>query len=137
MSFVLNGNDAVVRRHHPHLLSALRDELGVISPKDGCAPSGQCGCCVVLVNGRAVTSCTQSVESVEGKEVVTLEGVDDAEVDRYARAFASRGALQCGFCTPGIVMRTKALLDAKGKELKRDEAARFLGTHLCRCTGYV
>ena len=137
MTFTLNGNSTHIKGRHPHLLSALRDELEVISPKDGCAPSGQCGCCVVLIDGRAVTSCTQSLDSVEGKDIVTLEGVDDAEVDRYARAFASTGALQCGFCTPGIVMRTKALLDSKGKDLKRDEAARFLGTHLCRCTGYV
>lgn len=92
---------------------------------------------MVLVDGRAVTSCTQSVDSVAGKSVTTLEGLEDAEVDRYARAFASRGALQCGFCTPGIVMRTKSLLDSRGKDLKRHEAARFLGTHLCRCTGYV
>ena len=75
--------------------------------------------------------------SVEGKEIQTLEGLPAEELDRYARAFAAAGALQCGFCTPGIVMRTKALLDAKGDALERDEAARFLGTHLCRCTGYV
>ena len=87
--------------------------------------------------GRAVTSCTQSLISVEGKEVQTLEGLPTEELDRYARAFAACGALQCGFCTPGIVMRTKALLDTKGNALERDEAARFLGTHLCRCTGYV
>ena len=115
MTFTLNGNSTNIKGRHPHLLSALRDELGVISPKDGCAPSGQCGCCVVLIDGRAVTSCTQSLDSIEGKDIVTLEGVDDAEVDRYARAFASRGALQCGFCTPGIVMRTKALLDSKDR----------------------
>lgn len=137
MNFKLNGKAAEVRDEHPHLLAALREELGVTSPKDGCAPSGQCGCCLVLVDGRAVTSCTQSLASVEGKEIQTLEGLPAEELDRYARAFAAAGALQCGFCTPGIVMRTKALLDAKGDALERDEAARFLGTHLCRCTGYV
>ena len=137
MNFKLNGKAAEIRDEHPHLLAALREELGVTSPKDGCAPSGQCGCCLVLVDGRAVTSCTQSLTSVEGKDVQTLEGLPAEELDRYARAFAASGALQCGFCTPGIVMRTKALIDMKGDALERDEAARFLGTHLCRCTGYV
>jgi xanthine dehydrogenase molybdenum-binding subunit len=136
-TFQLNGSAVEIQDDHPHLLAALREELSITSPKDGCSPSGQCGCCTVLVDGRAVTSCTQSLDSVRGKTVVTLEGLDDEEVSRYARAFASKGALQCGFCTPGIVVRTKALLDSKGAALSREEAARFLGTHLCRCTGYV
>lgn len=137
VTFTLNGSAVVIEGRHPHLLAALREELGVISPKDGCSPSGQCGCCTVLVDGRAVMSCTQSLESVQGREVLTLEGLEPAELDRYAAAFAAKGALQCGFCTPGIVMRTKALLDAKGASLRREEAARFLGAHVCRCTGYV
>ena len=137
MRFRLNGKPVELEGDHPHLLAALREELGITSPKDGCAPSGQCGCCLVLVDGRAVTSCTQTIDSVEGKEVTTLEGLSPEELDRYARAFAAKGALQCGFCTPGIVMRTKALLESKGDALEREEAARFLGTHLCRCTGYV
>jgi xanthine dehydrogenase molybdenum-binding subunit len=136
-AFVLNGERVELQSSHPHLLSALRDELGIVSPKDGCSPSGQCGCCTVLVEGRAVTSCTQSLSSIEGKSVQTLEGVEPDELERYARAFASRGALQCGFCTPGIVMRAKALVDSRGSRLSREEAVRFLGTHLCRCTGYV
>jgi xanthine dehydrogenase molybdenum-binding subunit len=135
--FTLNGKTVEVEEGHPHLLAALREELGVVSPKDGCSPTGQCGCCTVLVDGRAITSCTQSLESVAGKSVVSLEGLPSEEVSRYARAFAARGALQCGFCTPGIVMRTKALVDAKGPALTRAEASRFLGAHLCRCTGYV
>ena len=136
-AFLLNGERVEIERSHPHLLSALRDELFVVSPKDGCSPSGQCGCCTVLVEGRAVTSCTQSLSAIEGKRVETLEGVDPKELERYARAFAAKGALQCGFCTPGIVMRTRALLASRGKALSRGEAARFLGAHLCRCTGYV
>jgi xanthine dehydrogenase molybdenum-binding subunit len=136
-AFTLNGRRVVTSGCHPHLLSALREELGILSPKDGCSPTGQCGCCTVLVDGRAVTSCTQSLDSIEGKTVKTLEGISEAELDRYARAFASKGALQCGFCTPGIVLRTKALLDSRGSSLSRSEAARFLGVHLCRCTGYV
>ncbi len=122
---------------HPHLMGALRDELGIISPKDGCAPSGQCGCCTVLIDGRARVSCQVSLAGVEGREVVTLEGVDEAERQRFADTFAACGALQCGFCIPGIVMRVKALIDRKGAALTREEAARHLGAHLCRCTGYV
>lgn len=137
ITFTLNGRAVRIDGGHPHLLAALREELGVISPKDGCSPSGQCGCCTILVDGRAVTSCTQSLESVAGRTVITLEGLDSDELARYATAFAAKGALQCGFCTPGIVMRTKALVDAKGSSLGREEAARFLGAHLCRCTGYV
>jgi aldehyde oxidoreductase len=138
-TFELNGEQVTIRGQHEHLLSALRDELDVTSPKDGCSPSGQCGCCTVLVDGKARVSCQTPLERVEGTSVVTLEGVDAAERDRMAAAFAAHGALQCGFCTPGIVMRTKAMLDktADGEPITRDRAARLLGAHLCRCTGYV
>ena len=136
-TFALNGAPAEIRGWHPHLLAALREELGVTSPKDGCAPSGQCGCCTVLLDGKAVVSCQVSLERVEAKQVVTLEGVDPAERDHYAQTFSACGALQCGFCTPGVIMRTKALVDKKGTALSRDDAARHLGANLCRCTGYV
>lgn len=136
-AFELNGSPVTVTGDHPHLLSALRDELGVISPKDGCAPSGQCGCCTVFVDGKARVACQTSMEKAEGSEIVTLEGIDPLEVDRMANAFAACGALQCGFCTPGIVIRTKSLIDKKGADLTRDDAARHLGAHLCRCTGYT
>ncbi len=136
-SFDLNGAPVEVGDEHPHLLSALRDGLGVTSPKDGCSPSGQCGACTVLVNGRATASCLVSLEKAEGKEIVTLEGFADAERDRYASAFAATGALQCGFCTPGIVVRAKALIDQKGAALDRGTIEGRLGAHLCRCTGYT
>ena len=134
--FSVNGADVSVGDHHEHLLAALRDELRITSPKDGCSPSGQCGCCTVLINGKARISCQTSLDKAAGAEITTLEGIDDAERDRMAATFASHGALQCGFCTPGIVMRTAALL-ARDKETTRDDAARHLGAHLCRCTGYV
>lgn len=137
VSFVLNGQEVEVDAEHPHLLSALRDELDVISPKDGCAPSGQCGCCTVLIDGKARIACSTSLDKAAGSEVVTLEGVDPAEVDRMADAFSACGALQCGFCTPGIVMRAKALIDKDGAALTREKAARHLGGNLCRCTGYI
>ena len=137
VEFTLNGRAVSVRADHPHLLSALREELDITSPKDGCAPSGQCGCCTVLVGGRAFVACVMALDKVAGKEVVTLEGFDPAERERLASAFAACGALQCGFCTPGILVRTKALLDQKGSSLTRRTAAGRLGAHLCRCTGYT
>ena len=137
VGFSVNGKDVSVRADHPHLLSALRDELGITSPKDGCSPSGQCGCCTVLLDGKAMVSCVTGLDKAAGKEVTTLEGFDPAERDRLARAFASTGALQCGFCTPGIVVRAKALVDQKGSQLDRATIEGRLGAHLCRCTGYV
>jgi len=136
-TFDLNGTTITASRNHPHLMAALRDELGVISPKDGCAPSGQCGCCTVLLDGRARVACQTSMERAEGTQVLTLEGFNASERDLYATTFAAHGALQCGFCTPGILVRTKALIDRKGTKLTREEASRHLGAHLCRCTGYT
>ncbi len=137
IQFSVNGNAVAVRDDHPHLLSALRDELDITSPKDGCSPTGQCGCCTVIIDGKAQVSCQVSLAKVAGRAVSTLEGFDTDERTRLASAFAACGALQCGFCTPGILVRTKALLDKKGAGLTRDDAARHLGGHLCRCTGYV
>jgi aldehyde oxidoreductase len=133
----VNGTPVTVSSRHPHLLAAIREELGITSPKDGCSPQGQCGCCTVLIDGKAVVSCTMALGKVEGKSITTLEGFEPAEVDRYADTFAACGALQCGFCTPGIVVRAKALIDKKGADLTEDESRRHLGGHLCRCTGYV
>ncbi len=136
-AFTLNGGPVSVSGQHEHLLAALRDELGVMSPKDGCAPSGQCGCCTVLVDGKARIACQTSMTKTDGCEVVTLEGIQPTEADEMAGVFAAHGALQCGFCTPGIIMRAKAMVDKKGSDLKREDAARLLGAHLCRCTGYI
>jgi selenium-dependent xanthine dehydrogenase len=137
VSFSVNGVAVAVRADHPHLLAALREELDITSPKDGCSPSGQCGCCTVLVDGRAVVSCQQPLTKVEGRSVTTLEGFGPDERARYADAFAACGGLQCGFCIPGIVVRAKAQVDKKGAGLTRADMARHLGAHLCRCTGYV
>ncbi len=137
VGFTLNGEPVAVSADHPHLLAALREELDITSVKDGCSPSGQCGCCTVLVNGRAFVACVLALEKVRGKEVVTLEGFEPGERNRLASAFAATGALQCGFCTPGILVRAKALIDQKGSGLTRKVTAGRLGAHLCRCTGYT
>lgn len=135
--FTVNGEEVAVRSDHPHLLSALREELGITSAKDGCSPSGQCGCCTVMIDGKVQVSCQYPLEKAAGRTVITLEGLGEEERRRYAEAFAASGGLQCGFCIPGIVMRAKAQVDKKGAALTRGDMSRHLGAHLCRCTGYV
>ncbi|MEZ5217644.1 MAG: molybdopterin cofactor-binding domain-containing protein [Ilumatobacteraceae bacterium] len=137
VTFQLDGSEVSVRNDHPHLLAALREELDATSVKDGCSPSGQCGCCTVMIDGKVQISCTYDVAKAAGKTVTTLEGLDPAERETYANAFAACGGLQCGFCIPGIVMRAKAQVDKKGAGLTREDMQRHLGAHLCRCTGYV
>ena len=137
VELVVNGSSVSVDAAHPHLLAALRDELDITSPKDGCSPSGQCGCCTVLIDGKVVVSCQQSLEKCRGKSVTTLEGLEQSERDSYANAFAACGGLQCGFCIPGIVMRAKGQIDKKGSGLTKADMSRHLGANLCRCTGYV
>jgi aerobic-type carbon monoxide dehydrogenase small subunit (CoxS/CutS family) len=110
------------------LLSVLRERLGVMSVKDGCAPQGQCGCCTVLVDGDARVACVTAATRVEGRSVTTTEGLDPARRDEFARAFVATGGSQCGFCTPGIIMRAAAD--------RRPALDRALAAHLCRCTGW-
>ena len=137
VTLTVNGQQRRVRGDHGHLLSALREELDITSPKDGCSPSGQCGCCTVLLDGKAIVACQTSLTRAAGRSIVTLEGLPDDERDTYANAFAAVGGLQCGFCIPGIVIRAKAQIDKKGADLEPHDMARHLGAHLCRCTGYV
>lgn len=137
VDFILNGRPVTARADHPHLLAALREELNVTSPKDGCSPQGQCGCCTVMIDGKVQISCTYATEKVAGRTVTTLEGVAEVVRARFSDAFAACGGLQCGFCIPGIVMRAMAQVEKKGAGLERDDMARHLGAHLCRCTGYV
>jgi aldehyde oxidoreductase len=122
------------------LLDVLREHCGLISPKNGCSPQGQCGCCTVIVGengaGKAMISCAVAASKVAGKSVYTLEGLSEVERDAFARSFVAAGGLQCGFCIPGIVMRAKHLLD-KNAAASRAEIERSLAPHICRCTGYT
>jgi xanthine dehydrogenase molybdenum-binding subunit len=118
------------------LLELLREDFRITSPKDACAPQGQCGCCLALIDGKPKTACSIPAEKVEGRSVLTLEGVSAEERQLYADAFQQAAGLQCGFCTPGLVLRIKWLTDANSS-LSRDEIAKGLDGHLCRCTGYV
>ena len=137
IEFRLNGRPvSVTPRAGESLLETLRERCGIRSIKDGCAPQGQCGACLAIVGGRAVTTCAMPVEKAAGKEVLTLEGVDRQERVQLAEAFVSAGAVQCGFCTPGIVLRAKFLLE-RNPDPSREEIARAIDVHLCRCTGYT
>jgi xanthine dehydrogenase molybdenum-binding subunit len=137
MEFTCNGLKVSVEADPDRsLLDVLRNELGFRSMKDGCAPEGSCGACTVLVDGRAVVSCARPVARVEGREVVTLEGLPAVERDRWADAFVATGASQCGFCSPGIVMKAEALL-RRDPAPDRAALAHALAGNLCRCTGYV
>jgi len=119
------------------LLSALREELGLTSVKDGCAPQGQCGCCTVLVDGRPRVACVTPVARVAGRAVTTVEGLDEAVRGDLADAFCATGGSQCGFCTPGIIMRSVPLVAAaSGGSVPRAKLDRALAAHLCRCTGW-
>jgi aerobic-type carbon monoxide dehydrogenase small subunit (CoxS/CutS family) len=131
-SFRLDGNDVTADVAGISLLDALRDHLGRRGVKDGCSPQGQCGCCTVWVDGQPRVACVTPLARVAGREVTTVEGLADA--DRWAACFTDHGASQCGFCTPGIVMRVAAL----APQQRGDAAAvgQALLAHLCRCTGW-
>ncbi len=137
INFMLNGEPFNASfSNGESLMDVLREQAGLISPKNGCAPQGSCGACTVLVEGKAVSSCAVPAKSVAGKNIVTLEGLDERERDIFARAFSYSAAMQCGFCIPGIVVRAKSLL-TKNPTPTRDEIALSLNNHICRCTGYV
>ena len=137
VEFTLNGNLVNAQiDHDTTLLDLLREEFGLISPKNGCSPQGQCGCCTVIVDNRATVSCVVNAEKVAGKTVLTLEGVSERERDIFSKAFVLGGGLQCGFCIPGIVARAKNMLDKKPNPT-REEITGVLNPHICRCTGYT
>jgi xanthine dehydrogenase small subunit len=132
ITFVLNGASVVVDadlERGESLLNVLRERLGITSAKDGCAPQGQCGCCTVLVDGEPRVACVTPAARVEGRAVTTIEGLDEPARVRAATAFVASGGSQCGFCTPGIVMR---FAGSRVRDLDRSLAA-----HLCRCTGWL
>ncbi len=117
------------------LLSVLRERFGIFSAKDGCAPQGQCGCCTVLVDGAARVACVTPAARIDGRSITTLEGIDADRVGHLVDRFLDRGASQCGFCTPGILMRCLALVD-DAKTPSVVDLDRALAAHLCRCTGW-
>ena len=137
VQFQLNG-EWVAPEIDPErtLLEVLREDFALISPKNGCSPQAACGCCAVLIDGRARLSCALKMAKVEGKSVVTLEGVPEEDRALVADCFARSGGLQCGFCIPGMAVRAIELI-AKNPDPSREDIANALKQHLCRCTGYV
>jgi len=119
------------------LLQVLRDKLELTGTKEGCG-LGECGACTVLLNGKAVNSCIFPVMEVDGKNVTTIEGLADGEGNLHPiqQSFIENGAVQCGFCSPGMVMSAKALLDENPKPTE-EEIRNAIAGNLCRCTGYL
>ncbi len=132
----LNGTDrSVTADPNKRLVDFLREDMGMTSVKEGCG-EGECGACTIIYNGKAVTSCLMLAGQADGATIVTLEGVSkDGELDYIQKAFVEAGAVQCGYCTPGMVLSAKALLDKK-PNATNEEISRAMSGNLCRCTGY-
>ncbi len=136
IKFVLNGKPVEVRvPSHWTLLKLLRERLGLTGTKEGCG-IGECGACTVLLDGTPVNACLILAPKAEGKEILTIEGLGNRDrLHPLQRSFVDHGAVQCGFCTPGILMSAKALLE-KNSSPTREEIKDAISGHLCRCTGY-
>lgn len=132
--FNVNGTEVRVEKNQK-LIRYLRDELHLTSVKDGCS-EGACGTCHVLIDGKPTKACIPQTDKLEGKNIITVEGLSDWEKQVYTFAFGEAGAVQCGFCIPGMVICAKALLDTN-LEPTREEAAFAIRNNICRCTGYV
>lgn len=127
--------DVMVKPHHT-LLDALRDELGLMGTKKGC-DKGECGACTVMMDGEAVLSCLILAVQAQGKEILTIEGLaQEGVLDPVQENFVKYGAIQCGYCTPGMIMTARALLN-KIPSPSDEEIKQGLSGNLCRCTGYV
>ena len=138
VSFTLNGEPVAVEiEPHLTLLQLLRDKLELTGTKEGCG-MGECGACTVLLDGKTVNSCIFPALEVEGRKVTTIEGLTDPQgnLHHIQKAFVEHGAIQCGFCTPGMVLSAKALLDENPKP-SEEEIRHGMAGNLCRCTGYL
>jgi len=136
IKFTLNGKVIVVEvPPHWTLLRLLREKLGLTGTKEGCG-IGECGACTVLMDGIPVNACLVLAPKVEGREIETIEGIGSREsLHPLQKSFIDHGAIQCGFCTPGILMSSKALL-GKNSNPTKGEIQEAISGHLCRCTGY-
>ena len=136
ITFILNGEEVSMEVDpETTLLTLLREELFLTGTKEGCG-SGECGACTVLMDGIAVNSCLVLAPQVNGTEIITIEALEhDGKLDRLQQSFIDNHAVQCGFCTPGMLMSAKALL-LKNPHPTEDEIRIALSGNLCRCTGY-
>jgi aerobic-type carbon monoxide dehydrogenase small subunit (CoxS/CutS family) len=135
VALTVDGRGVSVPDDGASLLEVLRDRLGIRSPKDGCSPQGQCGCCTVLVDGEPRVACVTPARRVAGRSIITLDGLG-SRAERWGDAFCATGASQCGFCTPGIIVRLDALRASGAGSDDVDRVERALLAHLCRCTGW-
>lgn len=133
-TFSVNGRSVTVEKNQK-LIRFLRDDLKLTSVKDGCS-EGACGTCHVLIDGKLTKACIPQTDKLEGKSVLTVEGLSDFEKEAYTYAFGRAGAVQCGFCIPGMIMAAKSLIDVNPSPT-REEAAFAIRNNICRCTGYV
>lgn len=137
IGFKLNGTDvSATADPNKRLVDFLREDMAMTSVKEGCG-EGECGACTIIFNGKAVTSCLMLAGQADGATIITLEGVSkDGELNYIQKAFVDAGAVQCGYCTPGMVLSAKALLDKK-PNATNEEIQRAMSGNLCRCTGYT
>ncbi|HOI62811.1 MAG TPA: (2Fe-2S)-binding protein [Mesotoga sp.] len=136
IDFKVNGRDYSLEvREDMRLLDFLREELKLTGTKEGCG-EGECGACTVIIDGKAVNSCLVLVPEIDGREVITVEGLErDGRLHPLQESFIEKGAVQCGFCTPGMLMSAKALLDGNA-DPSDEEIMEAIEGNLCRCTGY-
>lgn len=136
ITFTLNGKERTVEVDvRKSLLDVLRDDLELTGSKKGCEV-GECGACAVMINGESIDSCIYLAVWVDGKEVRTIEGIEkDGKLSEMQQAFVDEGAIQCGFCTAGLVVSATAL-EERGEKMSKDEMKKEMSGHLCRCTGY-
>lgn len=132
-TFTVNGQTVQAEKNQK-LIRFLRDELRLTSVKDGCS-EGACGTCHVLIDGKATKACVPSTDKLEGKTILTVEGLSDWEKDVYTYAFGKAGAVQCGFCIPGMVLAAESILSANPHPTEEEVRVGMSG-NLCRCTGY-
>jgi len=137
ITLVINGVEhEVISLPYRTLLDVLREDLHLTGTKNGCE-TGECGACTVLMDGKPVNSCLVLIGQAEGHRIETIEGLSkNGELHPLQKAFVEKGAVQCGFCTPGMIMASKALLD-ENPHPKREEIRSALSGNLCRCTGYT
>jgi carbon-monoxide dehydrogenase small subunit len=138
ISFVFNGNKMIMTiEDHWTLLHLIREELGYTGTKEGCG-SGECGACTVIVDGMAVNSCLYLAAEIDGKDLVTIEGLASADgtLHPIQKSFVENGGIQCGFCSPGMILSAKALLD-ENPNANEAEIKDAIAGNICRCTGYV
>lgn len=137
INFVLNGNPVSLRDIDPmrRLIDLLREDFSLRGTKEGCG-EGECGACTVIMNGKAVNSCLIAACQLAGKEILTIEGLSkDGELDVLQKAFIDHGAIQCGYCTPGMILSAKALL-MENQSPSESEIRNAIAGNICRCSGY-